>query len=143
MRDSSASGAIYKGFRFATTASGAHHLYATDFHNNKIDVFDGTFTKIVVPGEFKDAQIPAGFVPFGIQAIGSKIFVTYAKQNEEAEDDMAGAAWASSTCSTSTAISCSALGRTACSTRRGALSRRRAISARSAMTFWSAISATA
>ncbi|CAL8474968.1 TIGR03118 family protein [Caballeronia sp. S22] len=89
--DSSASGAIYKGLAIATTAAGGHRLYATDFHNNRIDVFDGTFTKIVVPGGFTDTQLPAGFAPFGIQAIGSKIFVTYAKQDSDAEDDVPGA----------------------------------------------------
>ncbi|MDR5764387.1 MULTISPECIES: TIGR03118 family protein [unclassified Caballeronia] len=89
--DSSASGAIYKGLAIATTSTGAHRLYATDFHNNKVDVFDGTFTKIAVPGGFRDAQIPAGFAPFGIQTIVSKIFVTYAKQDGDAEDDVPGA----------------------------------------------------
>jgi uncharacterized protein (TIGR03118 family) len=89
--DSSASGAIYKGLAIAVTASGGHRLYASDFHNNKVDVFDGTFTKIVVPGGFRDTQMPAGFAPFGIQAIGSKIYVTYAKQDSDAADDVAGA----------------------------------------------------
>ncbi|SAK52126.1 hypothetical protein AWB75_01648 [Caballeronia catudaia] len=89
--DSSASGAIYKGLAIAATASGGHRLYAADFHNNKIDVFDGTFTKIAVPGGFTDAQIPAGFAPFGIQAIGSKIYVTYAKQDSDAKDNVPGA----------------------------------------------------
>ncbi|SAK50918.1 hypothetical protein AWB79_01697 [Caballeronia hypogeia] len=89
--DSSASGAVYKGLAIAATASGAHRLYATDFHNNKVDVFDGSFTKIAVPGGFRDTQIPVGFAPFGIQAIGSKIFVTYAKQDSDAHDDVAGA----------------------------------------------------
>ncbi|SAK74441.1 hypothetical protein AWB77_03327 [Caballeronia fortuita] len=89
--DSSASGAIYKGLAIAATSTGAHRLYATDFHDSRVDVFDGTFTKIAVPGGFRDAQIPAGFAPFGIQAIGSKIYVTYAKQDGDAEDDVPGA----------------------------------------------------
>ncbi|SAL61957.1 hypothetical protein AWB70_05629 [Caballeronia cordobensis] len=89
--DSSASGAIYKGLAIAVNASGGHRLYATDFHNNRIDVFDGTFTKIAVPGGFRDTQIPAGFAPFGIQAVGAKIYVTYAKQDDDAEDDVPGA----------------------------------------------------
>lgn len=89
--DSSASGAIYKGLALGTLPSGGHRLYATDFHNNRVDVFDGAFNRITVPGGFADAQIPAGFAPFGIQAIGGKIFVTYAKQDGDAEDDVPGA----------------------------------------------------
>lgn len=88
--DSSASGAVYKGLAIASTSAG-HRLYATDFHNNKIDVFNGTFTPMTVPGGFKDAQLPAGFAPFGIQTIGSKIYVTFAKQDAAAHDDVPGA----------------------------------------------------
>ncbi|MDR5756215.1 TIGR03118 family protein [Caballeronia sp. LZ035] len=89
--DSSASGAIYKGLALGTLPSGGHRLYATDFHNNRVDVFDGAFNRITAPGGFRDTQIPAGFAPFGIQAIGAKIFVTYAKQDGDAEDDVPGA----------------------------------------------------
>ncbi|MDR5778667.1 TIGR03118 family protein [Caballeronia sp. LZ065] len=89
--DSSASGAIYKGLALGTLPSGGHRLYATDFHNNRVDVFDGAFNRIAVPGGFADTQIPAGFAPFGIQTIGAKIFVTYAKQDADAEDDVPGA----------------------------------------------------
>jgi uncharacterized protein (TIGR03118 family) len=88
--DSSASGAVYKGLAIASAGTG-HRLYATDFHNGRIDVFDGAFTKIDVPGAFRDPQMPAGFAPFGIQAIGSKIFVTYAKQDAAMHDDVPGA----------------------------------------------------
>jgi uncharacterized protein (TIGR03118 family) len=88
--DSSATGAVYKGLAIAPAGT-THRLYATDFHNNKIDVFDNTFTKLPVPGTFKDPQLPAGFAPFGIQAIGSKLFVTFAKQDSDAHDDVAGA----------------------------------------------------
>ncbi|QYD71993.1 TIGR03118 family protein [Paraburkholderia edwinii] len=66
-------------------------LYATDFHNNKIDVFDRTFTKVAMPGGFRDPSLPAGFAPFGIQAIGTRLFVTYAQQDPDAQDDVAGA----------------------------------------------------
>jgi uncharacterized protein (TIGR03118 family) len=70
---------------------GANFLYATDFHNNRIDVFDRSFTKVATSGKFQDASIPAGFAPFGIQAIGAKLFVTYAKQDAEAHDNLDGA----------------------------------------------------
>jgi len=39
-----AGGAVYKGLALADNGT-ANFLYATDFHNNKIDVLDTTFTK--------------------------------------------------------------------------------------------------
>jgi len=61
-------GAVYKGLAVAAD-SGANFLYATDFKNNKVDVFDKTFTKVTVAGGFTDASLPAGYAPFGIQAV--------------------------------------------------------------------------
>jgi uncharacterized protein (TIGR03118 family) len=87
--DGSGEGAIYKGLAIASTPAG-DRLYATDFHNARVDVFDGSFGLVEDPGAFVDPTIPDGFAPFGIQSIGNAIFVTYAKQDEEAEDDVAG-----------------------------------------------------
>ena len=81
--------AIFKGLAIASTAGG-DLLYATDFHNRKVDVFDSTFHQVRMPGAFKDPNIPDRFAPFGIQNIGGSIFVTYAKQDAAAEDDVAG-----------------------------------------------------
>jgi len=82
-------GAVYKGLAIAAN-NGAQFLYATDFHNNKIDVFDTTFVKQTTSATvftFVDPAIPAGYAPFGIQAIpgsgvagATQIYVTYAKQ---------------------------------------------------------------
>jgi len=80
-------GAIYKGLAIATDPS---RLYATDFHNGRVDVFDGNFVPINTPGAFTDPSLPAGFAPFGIQNIDDQIFVSYAKQDADAEDDVAG-----------------------------------------------------
>jgi uncharacterized protein (TIGR03118 family) len=82
--------AVYKGLAIASS-NGANFLYAADFHNNRIDVFDRTFTKIVLPGAFQDPTLPAGFAPFGIQAIDSTIFVSYAMQDAAKHDDVPGA----------------------------------------------------
>jgi uncharacterized protein (TIGR03118 family) len=83
--DKSGEDAIFKGLAIA-----GDRLYATDFHTAKVDVFDGSFGDVNVPGAFVDPAIPAGFAPFGIQSIGGSIFVTYAKQDADAEDDVAG-----------------------------------------------------
>lgn len=89
--DRSRQGAIYKGLAIAST-SGGELLYATDFHNARVDVFDADLGRVRQPGAFEDARIPDGFAPFGIQSIGEAIFVTYAKQDPAAEDDVAGPA---------------------------------------------------
>ncbi|HYZ76931.1 MAG TPA: TIGR03118 family protein [Gaiellaceae bacterium] len=83
--DRSAEDAIYKGLAIA-----GDRLYATDFHNGTVDVFDGSFGQVNVPGAFVDPTIPASFAPFGIQNVGGNIFVTYAKQDADREDDVAG-----------------------------------------------------
>ena len=79
--DRSATGAVYKGLAIANDK-----LYATDFHNGRVDVFDKSFA--LVPGGFTDAQVPKGFAPFGIQALAGSIFVTYAKQDAAKKDDI-------------------------------------------------------
>ena len=89
MFDGGSAGAVYKGLALASNGT-ANFLYATDFHNNRIDVFDTNFAKVAMPGKFQDATLPAGFAPFGVQAIGSKLFVTYAKQNAAAHDNVDG-----------------------------------------------------
>ncbi|NPT56214.1 TIGR03118 family protein [Paraburkholderia elongata] len=89
MFDDGSGGAVYKGLALASNGT-ANFLYATDFHNNKIDVFDKNFAKVAMSGNFQDAALPVGFAPFGIQAIGGKLFVTYAKQNAVAHDNVDG-----------------------------------------------------
>jgi uncharacterized protein (TIGR03118 family) len=81
-------GGIYKGLAIADTSAGPR-LYATDFHNTKVDVFDGSFAPVPNSG-FVDPSIPHGYGPFGIQTIGDRVFVTYAKQDADAEDDVKG-----------------------------------------------------
>jgi uncharacterized protein (TIGR03118 family) len=82
-------GAIYKGVALSANGDGSR-LYATDFHNNKVDVFDSNFQPVTTNG-FVDPMLPKHFAPFGIQAIAGDIYVTYAKQDANAEDDVAGA----------------------------------------------------
>ncbi|HEY6836283.1 MAG TPA: TIGR03118 family protein [Gaiellaceae bacterium] len=81
-------GAVYKGLAIAVTSAGPR-LYATDFHNGRVDVFDGSFGLVPNSG-FDDPAIPSGYGPFGIQTIGNRVFVTYAKQDADAHDDVAG-----------------------------------------------------
>jgi uncharacterized protein (TIGR03118 family) len=81
--DQSPSGAVYKLLAAGSVGS-SNFLYATDFHNNKIDVFDKNFAKLKLGtagfGTFTDPNELAGFAPFGIKNIGGTLFITYAKQ---------------------------------------------------------------
>ncbi len=81
--------AVFKGLAIADTASGPR-LYATDFHHGTVDVWDANFAPVTRPGAFQDPAIPRGFAPFGIQTTAGGIVVTYAKQDADAEDDVAG-----------------------------------------------------
>lgn len=82
--NNAASGAIYKGL--ALGADGTRRLlYATDFRNSKVDVFDSNFQPIT------DPRLPAGYAPFGIHNIQGAIYVTYARQDQNREDDVPGA----------------------------------------------------
>ena len=82
-------GAIYKGLAIDSRTAGTH-IYATDFHNGKVDVFDTSFHLVTLSGNFTDPNLPPGFAPFGIQTIGETLYVTYALQDADAEDDVAG-----------------------------------------------------
>jgi uncharacterized protein (TIGR03118 family) len=87
--DNSGLGAVYKGLTLASTTAG-DFLYATDFHNGRVDVFDGSFHPVSTAGGFVDPKIPAGYAPFGIQNVAGRIVVTYAVQDADGEDDVAG-----------------------------------------------------
>ena len=76
-------GSVYKGL-----AVHGDILYATDFAECGVETFDGTFTEFDTTGGFDDTSIPPNYCPFGIQAIGSSIFVTYALR--EGTEDVAG-----------------------------------------------------
>jgi uncharacterized protein (TIGR03118 family) len=79
--NNNASGALYTGLAVSAGGTGPL-LYAADFRNAKIDVFNGAFAAVALPGTpFVDPRIPAGYAPFGVQAINGDIYVTYAKQN--------------------------------------------------------------
>src|SRR6185312_1519212 len=63
-------------------------LYATNFKQNAVDVFDNTFHFV---NSFSDPTMAAGFAPFGIANIGGQLWVTYAKQKgPDNMDDTAG-----------------------------------------------------
>ena len=87
--DNSASGAVYKGIAIDNATAGTL-LYASNFHAGTVDVFDDHFIPVHLAGSFTDPALPAGYAPFGIQNIGGTIYVTYALQDADKHDDVAG-----------------------------------------------------
>ncbi|HTI92526.1 MAG TPA: TIGR03118 family protein [Puia sp.] len=76
----------YKGLALASNG-GANFIYAANFRTGKVDVWDTTFAPVSMP--FRDPGLPAGYAPFNIQAIGSWLYVLYAKVGADG-DDQAG-----------------------------------------------------
>jgi uncharacterized protein (TIGR03118 family) len=89
--DNSGAEAIYKGLAIGANASG-NFLYAANFHAGTIDVFDKDFHQVQLSGSFADPNIHTGFAPFNIQNLAGNLYVTYAKQDADGEDDVAGPA---------------------------------------------------
>jgi uncharacterized protein (TIGR03118 family) len=87
--DNSGADASYKGLAIGNNGT-ADFLYAADFHNAKVDVFDTNFAPATLGGSFTDPNLPAGYAPFGIQNILGNIYVTYALQDAAAADEVAG-----------------------------------------------------
>jgi uncharacterized protein (TIGR03118 family) len=75
-------GHVYTGLTMAT-ASGGVRLYAADFANGTIDVYDPSFALTTVPGGFVDATIPTTpgntYHAYNIQVLNGALYVTYAK----------------------------------------------------------------
>ena len=69
------SGAVYTGM--AINAANTM-VYAADFANNKIDVYDSNFKFVM---SFTDTALPAGFAPLNVQDIGGQLYVAFAAQN--------------------------------------------------------------
>jgi uncharacterized protein (TIGR03118 family) len=88
--DGGPKGPVYKGLALATNA-GKSYLYAANFRSNSVDVFDSNFKRVSLPGGFFDGNLPTGYAPFGIQAIGDRIYVAYAQQAASGPDEVAGA----------------------------------------------------
>ena len=81
---------VYTGLAIGSN-SGGNRLYAADFKNGNIDVYDGTYALTTVSGSFNDPTIPttAGntFHPFNIQNIGGSLYVMYAKVGSDGKDE--------------------------------------------------------
>src|SRR5437867_5141926 len=107
VKDNSKDEAIYKGCTIAEW-NGKHYLYVANFHSGEIEVYDSAFQRVRPrkrafdddDDDFDSDHDHKGtegfnkhrhnFAPFNVQAIGTNIFVAYAKQDANKEDEVAG-----------------------------------------------------
>ena len=82
-------GAVLKGLSIGSVKSGPR-LYAADFSAATVDVYNGTFQRVVTPGNFEDRKLPAHYAPFNTAVLGGKVYVTYAKQGPGKVDEVDG-----------------------------------------------------
>jgi len=82
--------AIYKGVAIGNNGT-QNLLYAANFHTGHIDVFDTNFAAKTLAGSFTDPNLPAGYAPFNVQAIGGTLYVMYAQQDADQHDAVVGA----------------------------------------------------
>jgi uncharacterized protein (TIGR03118 family) len=87
--DYSASNSVFKGLASGAVGT-SNYLYAADFHNAQIDVFNTNYSQVTLAGTFSDTNIPTGYASFGIQNINGQLFVTYALQDAAKHDDVGG-----------------------------------------------------
>ena len=68
--------ASYFGLALASNM-GANYLYAANFKQATIDVFDNNWQPVNM--KFTDPYLPAQYAPFNIQKVGDQLYVLYAK----------------------------------------------------------------
>ncbi len=85
----SASGAVFTGMTMATSG-GQPLLFATDFHNGTVDVFNSSFQQVTLSGSFTDPNLPSGLSPYNIQSFFGNLYVAYAVPDASGQNAVAG-----------------------------------------------------
>ncbi|HEX6706374.1 MAG TPA: TIGR03118 family protein [Albitalea sp.] len=86
---SASSANVYTGAGFGTV-SGSSYLYGANFLAGAVDVVKGSAANPSLTGSFTDPNLPAGYSPFNVQNLGGTMYVAYALQNEEGDEEVAG-----------------------------------------------------
>jgi uncharacterized protein (TIGR03118 family) len=72
--------AVFRGLALAAPPGREARLYATDFHNGRVDVFTPAWRRIERRGAFHDRAIPEWYAPYNLLVAGQRIFVTFASK---------------------------------------------------------------
>ena len=83
---------IYKGAATGSVSgqNAGDYLYAANFKAGTVDVYKGTTSAPALTGSFTDTSLPAGYAPFNVQNLNGSLYVTYALQDADKEDEVAG-----------------------------------------------------
>jgi uncharacterized protein (TIGR03118 family) len=82
--EATTAGALYTGL--AINAAQTQLYAANDSSTGSINVFNSAFLQISLGANaFIDPNLPAGYVPFNVQDIGGKVYVTYAPAGHAAQ----------------------------------------------------------
>jgi uncharacterized protein (TIGR03118 family) len=80
--DRSAQNSVFKG----VALGGANdRLFAADFSNNEVEVFDDHFHQI---NAFTDTSLPKRFAPFNVALINGKLYVAFARRERGGTDEV-------------------------------------------------------
>lgn len=71
--------ASYTGLAIGQNSRGQNVIYATDFNNGDIDMFDGSFNFL---GSFTDPDPPSGMLVYGVQNVNGQLFAAFASYTE-------------------------------------------------------------
>jgi len=87
-------GAVYKGLAIAIDGTLGPLLYATNFRAGTVEMFGASFQAANPTAAFTDDKLPKGYAPFNIAVLPVNgtptTFVTYAVQDDQKHDDVAG-----------------------------------------------------
>jgi uncharacterized protein (TIGR03118 family) len=89
--DHSQLGAVYTAVAILKPNCCSPFLAVANFHSGLIEPYTQLFDPLAPPGSFTDANLPPGYSPFGMQVIGSQVFVTYAVQDAAQRNPVVGA----------------------------------------------------
>jgi uncharacterized protein (TIGR03118 family) len=83
---------VYTGLALATASAGPQ-LYAANFSQRRIDVFDSKFAAVPLKSwQFTDSRLPRGYAPFGVHTLQGHVYVAYAKVDPATGEELAGRA---------------------------------------------------
>ena len=82
--------ASYTGLALATSGTNTYLYAANGNGSGSIDVFNSSWAPTTLTGNFKDPNLPAGYVPYNIQLIGGQLYVTYVEYNSSGDEIPSG-----------------------------------------------------
>jgi uncharacterized protein (TIGR03118 family) len=77
-------GSVYKGLAYDPASN---HIFAADFANNRVEIFDNTFTLIKM---FTDKNLPKHYAPFDVAVFNGMLYVAFAERQKHGDDEVDG-----------------------------------------------------